>query len=131
MFYNYEISTEITTYVTNPQITNIKLCHGIIHHVEVAFPSGPQGLLTCTINDAVHQVWPNSLGERFKADGYTIVWREHYPFLVEPYTFQIHTWNEDDTYPHSVIIRIGILPVHVLAPWLLPYDERIKSAMGV
>ena len=50
--------------------------------------------------------------------------------LIEPYELQAYTWNTDDTYDHLIIIRIGILPVHVAAPWLMSFDERIHSILG-
>ena len=127
----YAITTPANTAVADKIKTDIKLSQGIIHQLDIVFPPGPQGLCHLTINQALHQRWPSNTDQTFHNDSTTISFKEHLPLLFEPFELQAFTYNLDETYEHEIIIRIGILPVHVLAPWLLPFDERIKAAMGV
>jgi hypothetical protein len=131
MLYNFKITTPANTLASAKQKTTIKLAYGVIHQIDVQFPPGPSGLLHCHINDAIHQIAPYNTDEDFASDNVNISYREFLPLLFEPYIMTVFTWNLDDTYEHSVIIRIGILPPAVLAPWLLSYEERIKAAMGI
>ena len=130
MFYRFSISTDNTFTVTNKKKTLLPVAQGIITQLDVQFPPGPQGLLHLQIRYSLHQVFPFNTDESFASDSVNITFREHIPILYEPFELQAYTWNEDETFDHMVIIRIGILPVHVAAPWLLSFDERIKSILG-
>jgi hypothetical protein len=98
--------------------------------VEIVFPPGCVALVGLLIKDGLHQVWPTNAGDFFQSDNERISFREHHPMLYEPFELQAITWNNDETYYHSIIIRIGILPVRVLAPWLLSYEERYLQTLG-
>ncbi len=110
MIYRFGISTPANTSKGNQQKTVLKIARGIIHQLEVIFPSGPGGLLHVKINRGLHQVWPSNSDEAFASDNESLSFREHLELLTEPYKLEVYTWNEDDTYPHSVIIRLAILP---------------------
>ena len=59
-----------------------------------------------------------------------ISFREAYFIDTEPYRLSVRGYNDDETNDHSPIIRIGILPPQVVAPWLSTYEERIRAALG-
>ena len=130
MFFRFGITTVANTAETAKLKTVLKVAKGIITQIDIQFPSGPQGLLHIHLNDALHQLFPFNTGEDFSSDFVNITFRDHIPFLTEPFEIQAYTWNTDDTYDHAVIIRVGILPVHVAAPWLMPFDERIRALLG-
>ena len=130
MLFRYSISTDANTAATAKKKTILKVAYGIVTQIDIQFPPGPQGFLHLQINDALHQVWPINPDGDFASDFVNISFREFIPVLTEPLEFQALTWNTDDTYAHLLIIRIGILPVNVAAPWLMSFDERIKSALG-
>jgi len=130
MVFRYSILTPANTAATAKKKTILKIAHGIITQIDIQFPSGPQGLLHLHINNSLHQIFPFNTGEDFASDSVLITFREHIPHLVEPFELQAYTWNLDDTYEHIIIIRVGILPVYVAAPWLLSFDERIHSILG-
>lgn len=130
MIFRFGITTSANTASTSKQRTDLKLAHGIVTQIDVQFPPGPQGLLHLQITDSLHQIWPFNPNEDFASDFVNISFREFIPVITEPYEFQAYTWNEDDTYDHYLIIRIGILPVNVAAPWLMSFTERIKAALG-
>lgn len=92
----------------------VKLTHGIIHRVEVGFPSGCAGLVHIQIKEGLHQRWPSNPEGSFNSDGYTIGFDEHLKFYEEPYILTLVGWNLDDTYDHIIEVRFGILPPEVL-----------------
>lgn len=112
MIYRFEISTkgEGKYTITNKKKTVLRLCRGVIHQIDIRFPPGPQGYLKLHINRAAHQVWPSPSGQYFATDNEPISFREHYELVFAPLQLEAWTWNDDDTYEHLVIIRLGILP---------------------
>ena len=130
MLFRYKISTPANTAETAKQKTTLKVAYGIVTQIDVQFPPGPVGLLHLHINNALHQVWPFNTGEDFASHNVNITFRDFIPVLVDPYEFQAYTWNTDDTLAHLLIIRIGILPVNVAAPWLMSLDDKLKTIIG-
>lgn len=127
MLFRFGITTPANTAESNKKKTLLKVSYGIVSQIDIQFPPGPTGLLHLHINNALHQVWPFNTGEDFASHNVNISFRDFIPVLVEPYEFQAFTWNTDDTFNHLVIIRIGVLPVNVAAPWLMTLDDRLKS----
>lgn len=130
MIYKFLITTPANTAATAKLKTVLKLNKGIIHQLDVQFPPGPSGLLHLHINDAIHQVFPYNTDENFSSDNVNIRFKEFQPVLEEPFQLEAYTWNLDDTYSHDVIVRIGILPVQVIAPWLMTWEERLEAILG-
>ncbi len=116
MFYDFSFTIPINTTKDSPFRQNIKLTHGIIHRVEIGFPSGCAGLAHLRFKDGLHQLWPTNPDGDFNTDNYTIAFNEYHEFFRAPYILTLVGWNLDDTYPHTLEIRLGILPVEVLAP---------------
>lgn len=125
MIFSFSITTPANTAETAKLPTVLKIGYGIIHQIDIQFPMGPSGLLHLHINNALNQVWPYNTGEDFALDATTVRFREFIKSLEEPFQLTAYTWNEDDTYEHTVFIRIGILPPAVVAPWLMSYAERL------
>ena len=129
MIYSKYISTEIETYSTIPLQTTFKVTKGLVYKVEVDFPPGPSGLLKVQIYDGGHQLWPSTPGEYFISDGYCISFDDTLLKLVAPFQFDIYTWNEDEEYPHGVIVRIGMVSSEIFMARFLPsygYKELRK-----
>jgi len=110
MIYSFDISTPANTPDTDIQKTDLKLTRGVIHQLDIVFPTGCAGLLYVAINLGLFQIWPTNPDEYFHTDGETISFREHFELIFEPYILTVHTYNLDEEYSHSVIIRLGILP---------------------
>ena len=109
MIYRFGITTAITYSETNKLKTILPLARGVIHQIEILFPPGPAGLLHIHLNRGIHQIWPSNSEGNFSADDNTIGFREHFEITGRPYQLEAYTWNDDDTYPHLVIVRIGVL----------------------
>lgn len=131
MIYNFTLGAALNTPSTSPAKQTLHLTHGIIHKLDILFPPGCLGLVGISIHTALHQVWPSNPDEYFTSDAETISYRENYQLLYEPFELESWVYNIDDTYNHNVILRIGILPVSVVSPWLQSYDERLLAALGV
>lgn len=117
MIYRKSITTSANTLEANKDDTEIALTKGIVHKLDITFPSGCQGYLHVAINHGLHQIWPYEVDQSFATDGETITFPEFYHIKFRPFGLMVYTWNLDDTYDHDVIIRIGILPVSAFAPW--------------
>lgn len=126
MIYRFGITTSANTTEANATETDLPLGHGIIHKIDIYFPPGCSGLLHVVIRDALHQVFPFNRGESFAGNGETISFLEHLSLEAEPYELRAYTWNEDDTYDHDCIIRIGLLKKEFITPELMTWSEKLK-----
>lgn len=131
MIYSFSISTPANTAATAKKRTVLPLRRGIIHQIDVLFPPGPAGLLHLGINRAETQFFPYNADGDFSSDNDSFSFREHIPLLAAPYQLEAYTYNLDTVYDHLVIIRLGILPPEVVAPWLLPFTDRLRQLLGV
>ena len=120
MIYSHYVSTPIIIHTVNPLQSVLKVTKGLVYKVEVEFPPGPISLLRCQIYDGGYQVWPSTPGEYFKSDGYCISFDDTFLKLAEPFQFDIYTWNDDDTYPHGVTVRIGMVSSELFMARFLP-----------
>jgi len=109
MIYDYAIPTPANTLESAPVETLIELPVGRIAHVDILFPSGCAGLAHAQVYRALHQLWPANVGGSFIGDGDVVSWDEDYMLTDEPFTLKAVTWNDDDTYQHTITIRINVL----------------------
>ena len=113
VFYAFDLPIPASTTKASPVKVEADLSPGIIHRVEVEFPAGCAGLVYVAIRRGIHQVWPGNPDGAFRSDNFVIAWDEHYADLEKPYLLDLVGWNLDDTYPHTPIVRIGILPAEI------------------
>ena len=116
MYYDFSFTIPANTAKASPEELEVKLTHGIVHRVEVGFPPGCAGLVSCVIKEGLHQHWPTNPDGAFNFDDYTISFNEFLEFTRKPYTLTLQGWSEDDTYDHTIEVRIGVLPIDVLMP---------------
>ena len=116
MYYDFSFTIPANTTKASPHTEKVKLTHGIIHRVEVLFPERCGSLAHCVIKEGLHQHWPTNPGGSFNSDGETIIINEYLEFTRRPYILTLVGWNLCDTFPHTLEVRFGILPVEVLMP---------------
>lgn len=129
MIYQKTISTIITDYATTPKRTILEVCKGLVYKVEIDFPTGPASLLKVQIYDGSHQVWPSTPGEFFHSDGFCISFDDTLLKLAAPFQYNIYTWNECESWPHSVTVRIGMVSNEIYIARFLPsvaYEQMMK-----
>jgi len=126
MIYVFPFTVQKNTTQQNQQLKRLKLCYGIIHQIDIVFPTGCVGLVHCHIDDALHQIWPTNPDATFHGDGEVISGKEFYELAVEPFELQLWAWNEDDTYDHTIVVRFWILK-----PWeLSAFSEKMWAYRG-
>ena len=109
MIYSYDITTPANTPESAPIVTLCRLPRGRAANVDVLFPPGCAGLAHIQIYRGLHQLWPGNAGASIVGDGITVSWVEDYMMLDEPLTLVAFTWNIDDTYPHTITLRVNML----------------------
>jgi len=96
------------------------VCPGVVKHVWLFFPQGHVGTTKVRILRYEHQVWPTTLEAWYLGDGTVIEFSEEYPVEGFPWEFIVEGYNTSASYPHTVYIRLTILP-SVVAPALPIY----------
>jgi len=116
MYYDFSFTIPANTLKKSPTELEVKLTSGVIHRVEIGFPSGCAGLVNLAIRKGLHQVWPTNPDGAFNTNDYTITINEFYPLTTAPYKLTLQGWSLDDTYPHTIEVRFALLPPEVLYP---------------
>ena len=136
MVYVSTIAVPKNTPKTSPLKTRMNVTKGLVYKVEIMFPPGPSGLVHLWIMDGSYQFLPSSEGETLYGDNTLIQFDDLYIMDSEPFFFDIYTYNEDDTYDHTIQVRIGLVSKDVFMARFLPtmtYDyfeavlERIRQ----
>lgn len=109
MYYDFAIPVAVGKTEDEPIEEDLKLTHGIIHRIEVQFPIGTAALAHCRLLHHSFGHLPTNPSGSFATDGYVIPIDENLEFFSEPYIIRAVCWNDDDTYPHTITIRFGIL----------------------
>lgn len=110
MFYDFALTVPADTQETSPAELRMKLTAGILHNVRILFPPGPHGLVKIRILEDGHQFLPTNPDGYFASDDEAIAIDEYYPLTAEPYTMRAIGYSPGTVYPHTIAIRIGILP---------------------
>ena len=113
MFYSFNLAIPANTLKTTPVERDVNLTWGVITRMEVRFPPRCVGLAKVKILEHRHQLWPTNLDAWFYGTDETIKWDEYHELFEMPAIFTLLGYNEDDTFPHTPIIRFEIL--HPLA----------------
>ena len=108
MLYRFGVTVPKNTPESSPHEVNVRLTVGVIERVEITFPAGCAGLVGLRILHREHVVWPTSPDEWFVTDDYTIQIHEHYMLTEGDQHLKIQTYNLDDTYDHTLIVRFEV-----------------------
>jgi len=127
MFYVFPITIPANTPETAKQLTTLQLTRGTIKRVNIEFPAGHVGLTHIFIRRGLYQVWPSNPDANFKSSNETIAWEEEYELDSAPYAFVASTWNEDDTYDHTITVRLELEPLAVARSIV----DEVKALLGL
>lgn len=108
MFFSKEIEVSAQTSKTDPLITTLKLSKGIIRHVWVMWRYGVGNLGGVRILHNEFQVWPMTLGEWLPSSRFPFDSAADYPVTTAAFSVDIHTYNLDDVYPHTVWVAFNM-----------------------
>jgi len=133
MLYSYTLDVPPSTPATSPETLDMDLPGGVIERVEVQFPAGCAGLVHVWIDRALHQLYPANDDADLASDGETISWRDDYELYDEPRTLVANAYSDDDTYTHTITIRVNMLQTQRAVPASSPgVIGRLRNAlMGV
>ncbi|MBA7530539.1 hypothetical protein ES705_22747 [subsurface metagenome] len=132
MYYEYEITIPANTQKSNPTKKDCPLTHGILREVSIVFPPGCHRLAHIIIIRFERQLFPTNTEMSFAGDTFPLEFEEYYPIIEVPYSLRVEGWNDDDTYPHTVRVRFGLLNVNTVAkPELRPStEEELAELLG-
>jgi len=116
MYYDFAVLVETKHKVDSPKEQILTLTKGVIHRLEFEFPAGCRGQVYLKLLDREHQVWPTNTDQAFNGEGYTVPIDEYYELGSEPYALKAVAWGVSCSWPHTITVRVGILPEEVLAP---------------
>jgi len=116
MLYSKDITVPANTAETAKQTTDLKIADGVIHKVSILFPTGCVCLVKIQMFEGGHQFISSTEGQYLSGDGEAVDIPEFYEIKGGPRYITIKTWNLDDTYDHTLQIRIYVLPKEYLLP---------------
>jgi hypothetical protein len=108
MFYKYELTIPKSTPENDPEMLEISLPFGIIHHVEIYFPPGCEGEAKAKIEHNELQIWPSNPKKWFAGDEFPIKFNEDYHLEEDFNILKLYGYNEDTINSHTVTFRIGV-----------------------
>lgn len=129
MLFRADVNVPANIAEADPVVELLKIAHGIITWVSVFFPPGCHKLAHCVILHHEHQIVPSTEGMNLASDGFPIEWDEYYESYQPPYELKLKLWNDDDTYPHKITVRVAVLPRKaIVAPSI---TDAIKGIFGL
>jgi len=108
MDYWFAVATPANTAETDAIETELKLTSGVITQVWMMHPEGCHALAYASIWKEGHQLYPNNPEEAYHGNDVPMVWDDNYKVLA-PALFKLKTWNLDETYEHTVYVRITVI----------------------
>lgn len=88
--------------------TKLHLCSGTIIQVWMFHPEGCHGLAYASVHHGGHQLYPNNPEKSYHGNAVPMTWSDNYK-LGGPPILKLKTWNLDDTYDHTVYVRVTVL----------------------
>ena len=133
MYYEVAVSVPANTPATSPVEEVLELTAGVIVGLEVQFPAGCAGLVHCKVLHWERQVWPTPPSTSLASDGHALVVPENYELSTPPHRIRIVAWNLDDTFPHTLYVRVSLLrgPGAVLINRVFTGLEKFLRLVGV
>lgn len=109
--FEQKLTVPANTPEASPVSQDITLKKGFVSHVWIRFPQGSVGLLRVAIYDQSTQLFPGGTGQWFTGDNEIIEFDTEYdvPNIGGTYKLTLKGWNEDDSYEHSVLVRIWVV----------------------
>jgi len=110
----------------NAEEEDIIVPSGVMHSGVVYFPAGCWGLAHCTINHAVHQVWPSDPSKNYAGEFFPIEIPDKY-YIQSPHTkITMKYWNEDTRNTHEVTVKFTVSPLEEIFPEKETRDMWVK-----
>lgn len=116
MFFEYDITVPAQTAEASALRQDLDLKWGTVRRIAVQFPRGCYGLVHAQIWSGRHQIAPvNELGN-IKAEDDVVEFDTEWDLMEPPYLVTAVVWNDDDSYDHTLTIRIEV-DAKLATPW--------------
>lgn len=111
MIFVAAITTQPLTAKANPLITTIPIVAGKITQLLVFFPPGVNALAHIKLLWGLYQLFPANEQGDFAGGDVLISWPEDIDIDAQPLALTAITWNDDDTYPHTITVHVVMTPM--------------------
>ena len=128
MFYSYNLTVTIAHTEASPKKDVLDLSAGIIHQVDLLFPSNSTKNIHVRIFHGGYQLIPTNRLEAIRADNTIISTREFFELTPGNNQLIVHSWNTHDSDSLLLSVNIGVLPKKVMQPF--SFEELLKAALG-
>jgi len=108
MIYQHTITVTSGKTKASPEVTIFPLTDGVLTKIDVGFPAGCAGLVGIRVLRGSHQLFPMVEDEWFVTDDYTIAFPIKQEVTEQPRLLRIEGYNSDDTYDHTITLRVSI-----------------------
>lgn len=128
----FEKETPANTAKEDALKTVLKVTSGEIRQVWFYHPPGCAGLAYATIWEGGHQLYPTNPEAAYHGDGQPMSFPDNYKLPAEA-QLKLKTWNVDDTYPHTVYVRLTVIRVKKdpMQQVLIDLVKIMKRMLGV
>ena len=103
-------TTPANTPSSSPLLTSIPIVAGKITRIQIFFPPGVNALAHLKILWGLYQIFPSNEQGDFAGGDVLLEWDEDIDISFEPLQLTAVTWNEDDTYPHTITVQVIMTP---------------------
>lgn len=116
MIYEFAVTLPAATAEASAVVTRMVLTSGIIHKLEVLGDGGEHGLVSLSIRQGAHQVWPTNPSGVLHPGWFPLASPVWYELEDPPYELVAYSWGPDTTNIHYHIIRLSLQRREVLTP---------------
>lgn len=120
MLFATSITTSAGTVKASAKSSQMLIGRGLIYRVEIDFPPGSLGLLHIQVFDGSYQLYPTTPEESINGDDRLISFEDMYLKLEPPWELKVLTWNLDESYDHSLNLRIGVAETEAFMSRFMP-----------
>jgi len=114
MWYVLEDTVPANTAYIDRRTTEIKVSGGILHTIVVTIPPGSANLVHMQLKADSYFILPRNEDKSIVGEHVNVDYREWLVLKAAENDLQLVAWNDDNTYPHTVRLLIGILPKSVM-----------------
>ena len=129
MIFQADITIPKNTTQGSPTDVRLQIAKGIITEFKILIPPGHASLAHLVVYHGAHPIAPSVENMDIHGDNMLLAWQDYYEFYQPPYELKLIGWNEDDSYEHTFIVYVVILPRRAILA--LAIVDAIKGAFGM
>jgi hypothetical protein len=131
MYFCWDITIDADTPSEDPLQGYLRITKGIITRVDIKFPAGCHGMVGVRLYRYEQQLIPLTSDEWITGDDETIPTETYGDLTDFPYQLKFVGCSPDTTYPHTVTVRIQVLPSYAAGfAQLTKLMQRLLDKLG-